>query len=63
MSEIKNRIAKYDPVAQKKLVDNKRATHKDFKVSLLSIDTIENIKKRAKAENLRIRALLEKTFK
>lgn len=63
MPEVKKRIAKYDPIAQKKLIESKRETHKDFKIALLSIDTIEKIKELAKAEGLSIRAFLEKTFK
>lgn len=51
------------PKAKKQYVENKKATHKDFKVSLLSIETAEKIKELAKAEELSVRAFLEKTFK
>jgi hypothetical protein len=62
MKEVKKRIAKYDPVAQKKYRDNKKATTKKITIEGVCNESAEAFKKQCEALGLSQRELFEKTF-
>jgi len=62
MSETKKRIAKYDPVAQKKYREAKKATTQKITIENVSNSSAEAFKKQCELMGLSQRELFEKTF-